>query len=191
MQRASTTVLVVIGDDAREAAAALGRGANVRALLPDAERDPLDRVREVLSSAARTSAPYVVTDADPLALVATAWQRHFDERAPRGELDVAVSDAVARWRAGTLELPDYYLVVDADAWPPTRRHWFLGFLHRHGPARVVPAEASLEALQRAVARLRAGRWWPRLPDLLADVEAAAPDDPAVAVEDDSPERLLT
>ncbi|HEY8339319.1 MAG TPA: hypothetical protein VIK95_05590 [Egibacteraceae bacterium] len=191
MQRASTTILVVIGDEAREAAEALGRGANVRALLPD-EEEPFAAAREVQRGAATTRAPYVVTDVDPLAPVAAAWERYFDEQAPRGDLELAVADATARWRAGTLELPDYYLLVDADDWTPTRRHWFLGFLHRHGPARVVPAEASLESLQRAVSRLRAGRWWPRLPDLLADVEAAAPDDRRVATDDDvEGPRLLT
>ena len=68
-----------------------------------------------------------------------------------GELEVAVSETLARWRPGSIELPDYYLVIDADTWAPTRRHWYLGVLHATAPARVVPAAAS--DAEAALARL--------------------------------------
>jgi hypothetical protein len=45
---------------------------------------------------------------------------------------------LARWRVGSIELPDYYLALDAESWTATRRHWFLGVLHTAAPARVVP-----------------------------------------------------
>ncbi|MDP8969529.1 MAG: hypothetical protein M3N52_03330, partial [Actinomycetota bacterium] len=90
-------------------------------------------------------------------------------------LEVAVREAVAHWRAGRLELPDFYLLLDVDDWPPTRRHFYLGFLHRHAPVRVLPCAGTPEAAGRAISSLRAGRWWPGLDRLLADVEQAAPD----------------
>jgi hypothetical protein len=36
--------------------------------------------------------PYLVHDADPLALVADAWVRRYDQQGPAGELEVAVRD---------------------------------------------------------------------------------------------------
>ena len=100
-----------------------------------------------------------------MAAVADAWVRRFDEQGPIGELEVAVSETLARWRVGSIELPDYYLVLDAESWTPTRRHWYLGVLHRAAPARVVPVPNDAEAAG-ALPRLDAGRWWPDLDELL-------------------------
>ena len=86
----------------------------------------------------RAHSPYLVHDADPLAAVGDAWVRRYDEQGPIGELEVAVAETLARWRVGSIELPDYYLVLDAEAWGATRRHWYLGVLHGAAPARVVP-----------------------------------------------------
>jgi hypothetical protein len=61
-----------------------------------------------------------------LALVADAWVRRFDEQGPAGELEVAVRDTLVRWRARTIELPDY-IVLDPGSWGVTRRHWYLGW----------------------------------------------------------------
>lgn len=176
MQRLSTTVLAVVGADARQAAEALGRAANVRAVLTAPGDQPLERARAALAAAAGASAPYVVHDADPLAEVADAWVRWYDGDGPRGELETAVTAVVARWRAGSVELPDYYLLLDAHGWPATRRHWYLGWLHRHAPARVVPAGADRSALPTTVSRLRAGRWWPPLDRLLDGADRVAPDE---------------
>ena len=103
-----------------------------------------------------------------------AWVRRFDGDGPIGELEVVVSDTLARWRAGSIELPDYYLVLDAETWTPTRRHWYLGVLHAAAPARVVPV-ANADAAAAALARLTPGRWWPDLDDLLHDIDRVVPD----------------
>jgi hypothetical protein len=152
----------------------LDRGANVATLIPDADAPALDRAVEAWNAATRIHTPYFVHDADPLAAAAAAWVRRFDERGPAGELEVAVTDTLARWRAGSIELPDYYLVLDAESWTPTRRHWYLGVVHAAGPARVVPV-ADAEEAGSALAHLSAGRWWPDLDDLLVGIDRVVPD----------------
>jgi hypothetical protein len=175
MQRVSTTVIGLVGEQARDCAQGLGRAPNVRVELPDPAAGPLERAATAWQAATGTHLPYLVHDADPLALVADAWVRRYDEQGPAGELEPAVGDTLARWRAGTIELPDYYLVLDSDAWGATRRHWYLGLLHRAAPARVVPVEAAADRLQARIATLASGRWWPELDRLLADVDRVVPD----------------
>lgn len=174
MHRVSTTVIAIVGPGARRAAELLGRAANVGAALPDPDAEPLDRAVEAWRDAPRTHLPYLVHDADPLALVADAWARHYDGEGPAGELEVAVAATLARWRARAVELPDYYVVLDADALGATRRHWYLGFLHAKGPVRVVPARDAEQAAATPP-RLPAGRWWPPLDRLLDGVAAVVPD----------------
>jgi hypothetical protein len=106
--------------------------------------------------------------------VADAWVRYFDQEGPIGELEVAVAETLARWRVGSLELPDYYLVLDAPSWGVTRRHWYLGVLHGAAPARVVPVPDP-DAAARTLPRLGAGAWWGDLGDLLDGVERIVPD----------------
>jgi hypothetical protein len=175
MQRISTTVVALVGEQARTCAQALGRAANIRVELPDAELPALERAAAAWRAATSTQAPYLVHDADPLALVADAWVRRFDGQGPAGELEVAVGDTLARWRARAIELPDYYLVLDAGSWGATRRHWYLGLLHRAAPSRVVPATAAAGELRAAVATLASGRWWPEMDRLLAEVGRVVPD----------------
>ena len=174
MQRISTTVIGLVGEQARACAQALGRAANIRVELPDAEAPALERAAAAWQAATSTHGPYLVHDADPLALVADAWVRRFDEQGPAGELEVAVSETLARWRARAIELPDYYLLLDPASWDPTRRHWYLGLLHRAAPARVVPATTATDQLQAGIATLASGRWWPDLDRLLADVDWVVP-----------------
>lgn len=176
MQRVAATVIAVVGAQARQAAGALGQAANVRAVLPEVDAPPLERARAALSEAAGASSPYVVHDADPLAQVVDAWVDWYDGQGTRGDLEVAVAGVVARWRAGAVEMPDYYLLLDADGWPVTRRHWYLGWLHRHAPARVVPTTADHSSLPTAVRRLRAGRWWPGVDELLEGADRVTPDE---------------
>src|SRR4029077_46285 len=107
--------------------------------------------------------------------VATAWERRYDTLAPDGspligELEVAVAETLARWRAGSLELPDYYLVLDADRFGETRRHWYLGVLHAAAPARVVPVTGGPAALTALLPRLIPGRWWQPLDRLLDGID---------------------
>ena len=126
--------------------------------------------------------PYFAHDADPLDAAADAWVRRYDGEGPIGELEVVVSDTLARWRAGSVELPDYYLVLDAETWPPTRKHWYLGVLHAAAPARVVPV-TDPDAAAAALRRLRPGRWWPDLDELLAGVDRVVPDQVGTAKPD--------
>ena len=74
-----------------------------------------------------------------------------------------------------VELPDYYILLDPRSWDATRRHWYLGVLHRAAPSRVVPAEPASDQVQASIARLSSGRWWPELDRLLADVDRVVPD----------------
>src|SRR5919206_3563947 len=109
MQRISTTVVGLVGERARPVAEALDRAANIRVELPDPGVAPLDRAVTAWQAATSTQAPYLVHDADPLALVADAWVRRYDQRGPAGELELAVRETLSRWRAGTIDLPDYYI----------------------------------------------------------------------------------
>lgn len=175
MQRVSTTVIGLVGARAREATEALGAAANVRAVIPDPDADPLDRAVEAWREASGAHVPYLAHDADPLADVADAWVRWYDQQGARGDLEVAVEAALTRWRARSVELPDYYLVLDAEALDATRRHFYLGYLRDAAPHRVVPVEAEPALLGARVSRLRAGRWWPDLDRLLADAGDCVPD----------------
>src|SRR5215218_9793615 len=160
MDRHASTVVAVVGVRARAALESLRGRANVRVVVADDEAPVLERAGAAWRLAAGTSVPYLVHDADPLAAVADAWVRRFDESGAPGELEVAVADTVARWRARSVGLPDYYVVVDPEELPATRRHWYLGVLHGAAPARVVPASGPGSALADELGRLPTGRWWP-------------------------------
>jgi hypothetical protein len=179
MQRVATTVLTLVGalpvDELRGLAASLGKAANVRAVLPDPEAAPIDRAMAAWGEATRVHIPYLVHDADPLAEVAAAWVDRWDGTGDIGRLEAAVQAVLQRWRARSLELPDYYLLVDAEALPPTARHWYLGVLAGTAPHRVVIAGAGAGEVAHAVRKLRAGRWWPELDALLASVDRRVPD----------------
>jgi len=180
MQRVSTTVVALVGSDASRHAREVGQAANVLAVVPDGER-PLERATDAWARAAATSRTYLVHDADPLLAVATDWVALYDGEGRRGDLETSVADTVARWRARSLELPDYYLVLDAGALPVTVRHWYLGVLRGAAPARVMPVDPTAAAVEKALTRLPAGRWWPDLPRLLDGIDRVAPD--AVAAVD--------
>lgn len=77
--------------------------------------------------------------------------------------------------ARSLELPDYYLLVDAEALPPTLRHWYLGVLAVTAAHRIVVVGPDPVEAVGAVRELTAGRWWPQLDALLADVDRRVPD----------------
>jgi hypothetical protein len=173
-RRTSTTVVALVGTGAGECVERLGRAANVVPVTPAEDEPALDRAVAACSEALRVHTPYLVHDADPLLAVADTWVRRFDEAGPIGELEVAVCETLARWRVGSIELPDYYLVLDAEAWEPTRRHWYLGVLHAAATARVVPV-ADPDAAARMLGRLGAGAWWPDLDDLLGRVDQLVPD----------------
>ncbi|MGD9796598.1 MAG: hypothetical protein AB7H43_03765 [Acidimicrobiia bacterium] len=169
----NTTVVAVIAPG--EAAPLDGlRAGNVRVVRADPDAPPLDRALAAWREASGTSAPYVVHDADPLAWVAEAWIRRFDGAGAAGELEVAVSETLARWRARSLDLPDYYLLVDPEGLGVTRRHWYLGVLGAAAAARVVPARPAVGLLDQLGA-LPPGPWWPDLDRLVADLDRVVPD----------------
>jgi hypothetical protein len=174
VQRVATTVVALVGSAARRGVRTVAGAGNVRGVVADPALAPLDRAVEAWRQAQTAHIPYLVHDADPLQVVADAWARRFDQQGPLGELEVAVADTVARWRERSLELPDYYLVVDGEDLPTTLRHWYLGFLSRHAPARVVPVAPSKTALVDRIGHLGAGRWWPDLDRLLQGVERVVP-----------------
>jgi hypothetical protein len=167
-------VIAVVGDAAADCVARLGLAANVVPVSVETDDPPLDRAVATWSEAARGHSPYLVHDADPLAAVADAWVRHYDEQGPIGELELAVAETLARWRVGSIELPDYYLVLDAESWGATRRHWYLGVLHTAAPARVLPVPDP-DAAARTLPRLGAGAWWGDLEDLLDGLDRVVPD----------------
>ena len=172
MQRTSTTVVCVVALALLEA---VSSAANVRVMVPDPDDAPLDRAVEIASAAVGAHIPYFVHDADPLAVVGETWSRFFDGEAPVGALEVAIADVLSRWRVGSLDLPDYYLVAGAEQLGTTTRHWFGGILHEASPMRVVPVTAHPESIVRALATLRPGRWWPLLDRLLDGLERRVPD----------------
>jgi hypothetical protein len=88
---------------------------------------------------------------------------------------VAVGETLGRWRARAIELPDYYLVLDPASWGATRRHWYLGLLHRAAPVRVIPVEGAVDQLPATIGNLASGRWWPELDRLLGEVDRVVPD----------------
>lgn len=156
MRRLSSTVVVVAGEHAPRVLAGLEGLHNVRTVVRG-DRGPA----EVTASLAWASAAtYVVHDADPLAGVADAWAGFFDGTEPVGGLEAAIETTLAELDAERLVLPDYYIVLEPDDLPPTRRHWWLGVLAGAAPARVVPAPASASAVAEVLGRLAAGRWWP-------------------------------
>ena len=177
MQRISTTVIGLVGEGARACAEELGRASNIRVELPDPAAPPLGRATAAWRAATGTRLPYLVHDADPLALVADAWVRRSDEQGPAGELEVAIGETAGRWRARTIELPDYYLLLDPASWTPTRRPGTWGCCT--GPPRTgscpCPPTPPPARSARSIASLASGRWWPDLDRLLAEIDQVVPD----------------
>lgn len=174
MLAVNTTVVAVVAPGNEDPLLNGVHAANVRVLRSEEDVPVLEQASRVWEQARRTSAPYLLHDADPLAWVAEAWVRRFDEQGAVGELEVAVAETLARWRARSLDLPDYYLVVDPERLGATLRHWFLGVLGAHTPTRVVVGRPATPILGH-LAGLRPGRWWPDLDRILADVDRVVPD----------------
>lgn len=162
-------MVIVAGTGAGKLLSRLDGLANVRAAAVETE----DAARELV---AQSHAAYVVHDADPLAGVADAWTGFFDRGDPPGTLEVAVEAALAALRRGSVQLPDYYVVLEPESLPETRKHWWLGVLAGVSPSRVIPAEANAGAVADLLSRLPSGRWWPEPPDeWLRGLRRAVPD----------------
>lgn len=182
MRKLSTTVLAVVGTEAEACVRWFADAANVTVAVGDAEQPPLRRAQQVWARTVRSAARFTMHDADPLQPVADAWAEQFDGGGIRGDLEVARTEVESRWRADSIGLPDYYLVLEPEELPPGRKHWYLGVLHRAAPHRVVPVAAEPHAVADAIGRLGAGRWWPELPTILDDLERQLPDQLMVADE---------
>jgi len=193
MERSRTTVVAAVGPLAGVARSVLEAAAATARLvvsLPAPEDPSLERAVAARRAAAGVSSPYLVHDADPLSAVAAAWTVLYDETGPIGTLEVAVSEAVAAWRGGRVELPDYYLVLDPERWAPTPLHFYLGWLATQAPARVLPAPASPPGVSRVLRNLPSGRWWPPLDRLLDGVARVVPDALVISRQGQAPEAGL-
>jgi len=153
---------------------AIDRSANVA--LIRAESDDLAGAAGALGRAARITAPYVLVAADPLAPLATQWRAMWDisaEQHDAAPFEVRAAEVLAAERAGTFELPDYYLVLAGTR--PADPDFYLGPLRSERPNRVAvavtpetatPASQAAEVLH-AVGSLRHGPWWPPLDQIIA------------------------
>ncbi len=173
MLAVNTTVLTVVAPG--DATPLEGvRATNVRVLRTDPDASLLDRAVTACAEAGHTATPYLLHDADPLAAVADAWTRRFDGTGVAGDLELAVAATLARWRARSLDFPDYYLVADPEGFGPTMRHWYLGVLATAAPTRVVALRPATSLVDQRP-ELATGPWWPSLDRLLADVDRLVPD----------------
>lgn len=174
MQRSSATVVTLVGPDAARSLPGLAAAGRVRTVTVDAELGPLERAAAAQRLVSGSGSTLAVSDIDPLAGVVDAWTGLYAGTGVAGALEVAVAATVAIWRAGTVELPDYFVVLDPDAWEPTRRHWYLGVLTAAAPSRVLPVP-SADAVPGVLRRLPSGRWWPTLERLLDGIDHQLPD----------------
>jgi hypothetical protein len=125
-----------------------------------------------LREAMRRRAMYVVVPDDPLADVAAGWQAMWDVSAGSpgpDRFELAAAEALAAWRTGQFELPDYYLVITQSQ--EDRPDLYLGPLHAARPRRVVVAATAGQPRQAArllavLGSLEHGPWWPPLDELL-------------------------
>lgn len=136
-------MVVLAGETSEGLLSDLARRPNISLVRPG-DGGGLDAAVEALGRAARTVSPYVLVAADPLAETAAAWQAMWDlssgpQAAP--EFERRAADALAAWRSGRFELPDYYLVL-ASATPDGEAPGLhLGPLRTSRPARVAVAVA--------------------------------------------------
>ena len=165
----------LVGEVRTELLAEVARSPNVSVVrAPDDGESGLDAAARALRDASRKVSPFVLVAADPLEAVASEWRAMWDvsrgSGGPAGFEERAV-EALAAWRAGRFELPDYYLVlagVDPGAGSPDLH---LGPLRAARPRRVVAVgtETVPEEGARVLHALRSlpqGTWWPPLDELL-------------------------
>jgi hypothetical protein len=182
--------VVLAGRPAEQVLAAVGRSLNVVLVRPepapsagaDAVGGGIEAAAGALRRAAGISAPYVLVAADPLSAVAEAWQAMWSittEATGSDEFELRAAEALASWRAGRFELPDYYLVLAEDNAPGggddssaggRRADFYLGPLRAVRPNRVSVAagaspQAQADALLSELGSLRHGPWWPSLDEV--------------------------
>jgi hypothetical protein len=190
MRRSASTVVVLAGPGDRvpaEVLAAAGRSMNVNLIRPaepsgppGRDRDEIEPAAGALARAARSTAPYALVAADPLAAVADSWQAMWDvaRQAGPAPFEQDAARVLAAWRAGRFELPDYYLVLATPDQAPAsgddadrRPDFYLGPLRSARPHRVAVVAATEPAQQAAgllaeLGSLRHGPWWPDLDQVI-------------------------
>jgi hypothetical protein len=189
MRRNASTVVVLAGPAPGEVLAALGRSMNVTLYRPERhhpdrsavqEGDGLAAAAEALQRAGRATSPYALVPADPLAAVAASWREMWDVSRQEGSaaFEQEAVTALAAWRAGRFELPDYYLVLAReDTGGPD---FYLGPLRSARAHRVVlvpeqePAQQAAGVLH-ALGSLRHGPWWPGLDEVIETARRFYPD----------------
>ena len=190
MRRNSSTVVVLAGAAPGEVLAAVGRSMNVALIRPeepaDSGGDGLAAAADALQRAGRATSPYALVAADPLAAVAVSWRAMWDVSRQEGpaEFEQEAAKALAAWRAGRFELPDYYLVLASDAGAfgagDHRPDLHLGPLRSSRPHRIAvvaaaePAQQAAGVLQ-ALGSLRHGPWWPVLDEVIETARTFYPD----------------
>jgi hypothetical protein len=190
MRRNSSTVVVLAGSAPGEVLAAVGRSMNVALIRPeepaDSGGDSIEAAAGALQRAGRATSPYALVPADPLAAVAASWRAMWDVARPQGPADFEqeAAKALAAWRAGRFELPDYYLVLatsaDAADHADHGPDFHLGPLRSSRPHRVAfvaatePAQQAAGVLQ-ALGSLRHGPWWPGLDEVIETARRFYPD----------------
>jgi hypothetical protein len=179
MRHNSCTVIVLASPVPPEVLATVGRSMNVtlvRPADPDGAdgADGLAAATGALRRASSATSPYALVTADPLAAVAEGWQGMWDLSHPQGpaRFEQEAATALAAWRSGQFELPDYYLVAASGDDPgETEQDFYLGPLRAARSHRVAfvpaaePAEQAAGVLT-ALGSLAHGPWWPGLDDLL-------------------------
>lgn len=185
MRRGSSTVVALVGDLDADLLDRLGRPPNVSVLKPSSPGP--EASLEIFSRAGRLLTPYAAVAADPLAELAAEWQKMWSVGTPEHLFEERAGEAIAAWRGGKLELPDYYIVVlnppaaptDPDQPQPHRYDFHLGVLRSERPARVAevvgaePAETAARTLH-ALGGLRQGPWWPAMDRLVESIRSFFP-----------------
>lgn len=164
------TTVVIVGDETETALRKLEGYANVRAASFAGRPD--DEVERWTTS---TPALYLVHDRDPLAHVAGAWTEFFDDQATLDTLRLEIDETVTALDRGRLSIPDYYVVLDPESLPATRRHWLLGVLGTASPVRVIPWRDPDAPIAPLLRRLPTARPWPEHGPWLRGVTTAVPD----------------
>jgi len=117
MRRNASTVVVLPGPVPAEVLAALGQSMNVALIRPDDTAgdngDEVETAAGALWRAGRSTSPYALVAADPLAAVAAGWQAMWDVSRPQGpaSFELEAAKVLGAWRSGRFELPDYYLIL--------------------------------------------------------------------------------
>jgi len=187
MRRNPSTVVVLAGPVPAEVLTAVGRSMNVALIRPQDPAEPgppgLEAAAGALQRAGRATSPYALVPADPLAAMAGRWQEMWDvarQPGPAG-FEQEAARALAAWRAGRFELPDYYLVLAREAAAgEDGPDFYLGPLRAARAHRVVPV-AEPEPAQQAAAvlhalgSLRHGPWWPGLDEVIGTARRFYPD----------------